>query len=129
MRTTESYNYHCSLTTGLLAEADSITYGMNYKSALNKLEDFHACNNQLPQDMMHIMLEGVIPYLVKAMLHSFVNIKRYFTIDIINQRVLNFKFSQLERKSKPSEIPSNILYDDGSIHSQICVRVRSLYLY
>ena len=71
LRTPETYDYHCSLMKGLLAEADSVTYGINCTSELNKLEDFHVCNNQLPQDMMHILLEGVIPYLVKAMLQKF----------------------------------------------------------
>lgn len=116
MRTPESYDYHCSLMAGSLAEADSVTYGINYKSELNKLEDFHVCNNQLPQDMMHILLEGVIPYSVKAMLQSFVCVKHYFTINSINQRILSFKFSRTESRSKPSQIPSNILHDDGSIH-------------
>lgn len=87
LRTPESYDYHCSLMTGLLAEADSITYGINYKSELNKLEDFHSYNNQLSQDMMHILLEGVIPYSVKAMLQSFVSVKHYFTINSVNQKI------------------------------------------
>ena len=116
LRTPESYDYHCSLMEGSLAEADSITYGINYKSALNKLEDFHVCNNQLPQDMMHILLEGVLPYSVKTMLQNFVSVKHYFTIDSINQRIVSFKFSRSECKSKPSQISSNILHDDGNIH-------------
>ena len=116
LRTPESYEYHCSLMAGSLAEADSITYGINYKSALNKLEDFHVCNNQPPQDMMHILLEGVMPYSVKAMLQSFVAVKHYFNINIINQRILSFKFSWSECRSKPSLISLNILHDDGNIH-------------
>ena len=116
LRTPESYDYHCSLVAGSLAEADSITYGINYKSALNKLEDFHVCNNQLPQDVMHILLEGVIPYSMKAMLQSFVNVKCYFTIDFINQRISSFKFSWSECRSRPSQMSSNILHDDDNIH-------------
>ena len=116
LRTSESYDYHCSLMKGSLAEADSVNYGINYKSVLNKLEDFHVCNNQLPQDVMHILLEGVIPYTLKAMLQSFVCVKHYFTIDSLNQRILSFKFSQTECRSKPCQIPSSILYDDGCIH-------------
>ena len=116
LRTSESYDYHCSLMTGSLSEADSVTYGINYKSELNKLEDFHVCNNQLPQDVMHILLEGVIPYTVKAMLQSFICVKHFFTIDRLNQRISSFKFSRTECRSKPSPIPSSILHDDGSIH-------------
>lgn len=70
-RNQENYDYHCSLLSGVLAEADSVTYGLNYRSALNELDDFHVCG-QLPQDVMHILLEGVIPYTMKAILQSFV---------------------------------------------------------
>lgn len=62
LRSPANYDYHCSLLSGPLAEADSVTYGVNYKSSLNGLEEFHVCNSQFPQDLMHIMLKGVIPY-------------------------------------------------------------------
>ena len=50
LRMPRSYDYHCSLLSGPLAEADLVTYGVNYESALNK-QDFHVGNNQLPQDI------------------------------------------------------------------------------
>lgn len=33
-RTPASHNYHCSLLSGPLREADSVTYEVNYESAL-----------------------------------------------------------------------------------------------
>ena len=66
--------------------------------------------------MIHVLLEEVIPYSVKALLQSFVSVKRYFTIDSVNQKISSFKFSWTESKSKPSQIPSTILHDGGSIH-------------
>ena len=44
-----TYDYHCSLLSGSLAAADSVTYGNNYKSVLNELEYFHVSYGQLPQ--------------------------------------------------------------------------------
>lgn len=116
LRNPDNYDYHCSLLTGVLAETDSVTYGINYKSALNKLDDFHVCDCQLPQDLMHILLEGVIPYTIKAMLQSFVHDKHFFTIDYVNQKLLSLKFSRSESRSKPSQISPNILHDDGNIN-------------
>ena len=116
LRTPASYDYHCSLLSGPLAQADSVTYGVNYISALNRLQDFHVCNNQLPQDIMHIILEGVVPYTMKAMLHSYISVKRYFTLYDVNQRILHFKYSRAESKSKPTEISSHSLRDEGSLH-------------
>lgn len=73
-------------------------------------------DNQLPQDIMHIVLEGVIPYTLKAMLQSYVSEKRYFSLYELNQKILHFKYSRAESKSKPSQIPGNILRDEGSLH-------------
>ena len=84
LRNPDAHDYHCSLLTGVLAEVDSVTYGVNYRSALNNLKDFHVCNGQLPQDMMHVLLEGVVPYTMKAMLQNFISEKRFFTIDYVN---------------------------------------------
>ena len=84
-RTPASHDYHCSLLLGPLREADSVTYGVNYESALNTLEHFHVANNQLPQDVMHILLEGVIPYTIKCTLRRFICENNYFTIDFLNE--------------------------------------------
>ena len=31
------------------------------RSPLNSIEHFHVANSQIPQDFMHIVLEGVLP--------------------------------------------------------------------
>ena len=54
--------------SGPLAETDSVTYGINFSSTLNSLAYFHVANNQLPQDVMNILLEGVLPYTMKLTL-------------------------------------------------------------
>ena len=51
-RTPENYDYHCSLLDGCLADSDSVTYGVNYRSPLNSLKHFHVANSQLPQDVI-----------------------------------------------------------------------------
>ena len=116
LRNPAAHDYHCSLLTGVLAETDSVTYGVNYKSVLNNLEDFHVCDGQVPQDMMHVLLEGVIPYTIKAMLQSFVSEKHFCTIDYINRKLSSFKFSRSESRNKPSQLSTHILHDDGNIH-------------
>lgn len=115
LRDSVNYEYHCSLLTGVLRESDSVTYEINYKSTLNKLDYFYAGNGQLPQDVMHILLEGVLPYTIKAILQSFVCEKCFFTIEILNQRILSFRYSRSESKNKPSQISSSVSTDDGTI--------------
>ena len=69
----------------------------------------------MPQDVMHILLEGVLPYTIKAMLKSYVYAKQYVTIYDINDRMLHFKYSRAEAKNKPSQISSNSLNEDGRL--------------
>ena len=82
LRNPVNYRYHCSLLSGVLREVDSVTYGVNYESVLNQLDDFDVGNGQLPQDVMHILLEGVLPYTIKAMLQSFVLENHFSTLNI-----------------------------------------------
>lgn len=84
-RCPENYDYHCSLLEGCLAEADSITYGVNYRSPLNNLSHFQVANLQLPQDIMHILFEGVVPHELRLMLKEFICRQHYFTTDLLNE--------------------------------------------
>lgn len=116
LRTPVNYDYHCSLLSGPFSETDSVTYGLNHHSVLNKLKHFHVCNNQLPQDIMHLLLEGVIPYTLKPMLQSFVCVKHYFTIDTLNARISAFNFSRTESRNKPCRLSSKILHGEANIN-------------
>ena len=111
-----NYRYHCSLLSGVLREVDSVIYGVNNESVLNQLDDFDVGGGQLPQDIMHILLEGVLPYTIKAMLQSFVLENHFFSIKYLNQKLSSFKFSRSESKNKPSRISPSVLIDDGKIN-------------
>lgn len=102
-RTPETYNYHCSLLEGPLAQDDSITYGVLYSSPLNLLDNFHVVG-QLPQDIMHVLLEGIVPMEVTLMLNSFVFEDKYLTITQLNNQIACFSFTRQEAKDKPSPI-------------------------
>ena len=83
-RTPAEYDYHCSLLHGPLANADSITYGINYCSPLNSIVAFRAVGGQLPQDIMHVLCEGVLQLEVHLMLKHFLCVAHYFTLDTLN---------------------------------------------
>lgn len=102
-RTPESYNYHCLLLEGPLTEEDSVTYGVLYSSPLNKISNFHVVE-QLPQDIIHVLLEGVIPHELTLMLDNFICEKGYLTLVQLNDRIACFAYSLHEVKDKPSPI-------------------------
>lgn len=118
-RTSESYNYHCALLDSPLYKENSTTYGINYCSPLNELRNFHVVD-QLPQDIMHIMMEGVIPYEMLLMLSSFIRVEKYFTLELLNDRISCFSYSTHEAKDKPTPIKSQALASSGGSLSQTC---------
>lgn len=110
LRDPASYDYHCSLLEGPLAAEHSVTYGINYESPLNRIKSYHVANSQLPQDVMHILLEGTIPLETKLLILNCVS-EGFFTIDFLNERIRCFMFSPEENRDKPTPICA-----DGSLH-------------
>ena len=100
-RSPETYNYHCSLLTGPLASEHSTTYGVTGSSTLNEIANFHVVT-QLPQDIMHVLLEGVVPYEVRLMMKSFITEDKLLTLDTLNERISCFCYSSSEAADKPS---------------------------
>ena len=119
LRTPESYDYHYSLLDGPLCKEDSVTYGVNYSSTLNHIDNFHVVT-QLPQDIMHVLLEGVIPYELKLMLACFIMDEKYFTCVQLKERIEFFTFSTQEGKDKPSPIKPKTLASSYASLSQSC---------
>jgi hypothetical protein len=101
LRDPVSYDYQCSLLDGPLADHDSTTYGINYRSPLNEITGFHVANSQIPQDVMHIILEGTLPLETKLMLTSFIKDKKYFDIQFLNDRMSKFYYGKTESRNKP----------------------------
>ena len=88
-------------------ESDLVTYGIN-RSVLNELYGFHVANGQLPQDVMHLLLE-VIPYELKLMLHEFTEVKKYFAMEDLNNGIHSFNYSPEEAKDKPPVLKAHSL--------------------
>ena len=104
MRTPDNHDYHCSLLKGPLAAHDSVTYGVNAESPLNKLDGFHVANGQLPQDIMHVIYEGVLPLNIKLMLERFICTDKIFSLQFLNDRIASFIWGRHEVKNKPTKM-------------------------
>ena len=117
LRCLTTYEHQCTLLNGPLCQYDSTTYGINYRSPLNDIPGFHAANNQLPQDIMHVLL-GVVPLELKLMLQEFVK-KKYFDVEFLNSRIDNFTYGKKEQRNKP---PKDIVIEgsfrlSGKLHA------------
>lgn len=117
-RTPETYNYHCSLLNGSLTKETSTIYGITHNSPLNELSNFHVVD-QLPQDVMHILLEGVVPYELALMLASFID-QKYLVVELFNDRITCFAYSTQEAKNIPSPIKPRLFTSHGVSLNQSC---------
>jgi hypothetical protein len=62
-------------------------------------------------DIMHDLLEGVIPDLLNLVLNLYIS-KKYFDLDKINYRLESFDYGRHFRKSRPSQIKTSVLKGD-----------------
>ena len=48
----------------------------------------------MPQDLMHILFEGVVTVEIKLMLKTFIYEKRFFDLDMLNSRLSSLDFDR-----------------------------------
>ncbi|XP_071813669.1 uncharacterized protein [Apostichopus japonicus] len=77
--------------------------GVRSYCPLNTLRNFHSATN-FNLDIMHDMLEGVCPYEIKLLLHQFIYVDHFITVEDFNQRLKAFHFPFNDRKNKPSAV-------------------------
>ena len=67
---------------------------------------------------MHVLLEGVIPYEVSLMLYNFVTEEKYFSMQLLNDRIEWFSYSSQKAKDKPSPIKLQVFTSAKATVSQ-----------
>ena len=77
---------------------------------LNTSKHYHVVEG-LASDIMHDILEGVIPKVTKLILLLLVH-EGHFSIDVLNEKIHNFSFGATDLKNKPE---SNI--SQAMLHS------------
>ncbi|KAG7456398.1 hypothetical protein JOB18_008800 [Solea senegalensis] len=110
-RTLEKHMRQCleieRASTDFLKSALKTTYGINRRS---RLVDFPAFDliQQMPQDIMHIILEGVAPMEIKCVLKYLV-LSGQMELDMFNSAMQSFPFSPLDIRDKPCPISVSTL--------------------
>lgn len=90
----------------------SKNYGVNRRSELLNAPFFDVCQ-QLPQDIMHVFLEGVVPYEIKLLLQLYIE-HGHFTMEELNNRIKHFPYGYTDIKDKPLPIRMQDLDLDSS---------------
>lgn len=110
-RTVEKHIRQCleieRACTDFLTSALKTTYGINRRS---KLADFPAFDliRQTPQDIMHIILEGVAPMEIKCVLKYLV-LSGQMELDMFNSAMQSFPLSPIDIRDKPCPISVSTL--------------------
>ncbi|XP_058851954.1 uncharacterized protein LOC131699402 isoform X2 [Acipenser ruthenus] len=83
-------------------------YGINRRSELTNFPYFNV-TSMLPEDIMHVILEGVAQYEVKECLKFWIHNAAKFRLDEFNLKVKHFDYGYACMKSKPQMLQSNCL--------------------
>lgn len=77
----------------------SKVYGINRSTILLELPYFDV-TQQLPQDLMHVLLEGIFPLHIEQILRYIID-SSILTISQINSRLLAYPYAYFETKPSP----------------------------
>ena len=106
LRTKASYNDECSRIENALN--DNIKnnlrtiYGINERSILSELPGFDV-TKQLPQDIMHTILEGVLQYELRLLFLHYIS-NHQLKLEQINLAILNHDYGYSEVSDKPGPL-------------------------
>ena len=65
---------------------------------------------------MHDILEGSLQYEVKELLKHFIYVKKYFSLDLLNDSIHDFPYIFSDKATKPATIaPSVLASSDHSV--------------
>ena len=102
IRTRRDHDAQCSaLNVQGIRDHLSKLYGIKSNSIFNTLKYFH-CIGGLPPDIMHDLLEGVVPLVFLETIHFFIK-KKKITLKYLNHIIANFDYGHCESKDKPSQ--------------------------
>ena len=76
-------------------------------SILNDSKYFHVTEG-LVQDVMHDVLEGCAPYIVKELL-KYLDQNSIITLEELNDQIETFPYVPLDARNKPTQIPGTTL--------------------
>ncbi len=91
----------------------SVEYGINCASALDQIPHFSVVKS-LPHDIMHDLLEGIVPYEMKLLL-TYLSVSKLVSIATLNDRLSRFDFGYTETSDIPSPIDIKIVKNDKKI--------------
>ena len=54
----------------------------------------------MPQDVMHVLLKGAVPFEIELLLKEFIYNNKYFELRSLNEQLLSFLYGRNESRTK-----------------------------
>ena len=127
-RNLEQHLQQCDVirnATQALKDHFRTAYGINRKSILCDFPHFDIFK-QTPPDVMHVLLEGVIPLTLQALIKHFINSKQTTLVEI-NNGIENFLYGYMENKDKPNLIRQQDLQSSSTCLNQDAAKSHLLF--
>ncbi|XP_028418281.1 uncharacterized protein LOC114543534 [Dendronephthya gigantea] len=114
VRNKEMHDRHCqeieTAPNDVVKNDLTTTYGINHRSSLCDLQDFDI-SIQLPQDIMHTLLEGVVQYELRHILLHYIT-NNTFTLAQLNAAIANQEYGYSEVSDKPGPLKESVFRGD-----------------
>ena len=114
LRTKETYSAQCDsieqAPTDVVRKDLQTTYGINKRSILCQLPTFDI-TKQLPQDIMHTVLEGTVQYEIRLVLLHYIQ-SGVVTLSQINGAILSHQYGFSEICDKPGILKESVFFGD-----------------
>ena len=77
----------------------------------------------MPQDIMHVLFEGVLHLEIRLMLKCFIYEEHFFELDALNSRIVSFAYGRTESRTKPAKpLLQSHITGSGKLHlSGLCI--------
>lgn len=112
-RTLQQHLLQCQVMekSETLRDHHSTNYGITRRSALCDFPFFNV-TQQMPQDIMHILFEGAIPYVIGHILRYYINTEKAFTLAQFNRRLCDFNYGYSQMADRLQTISKDMLQAD-----------------
>lgn len=123
-QTQDAHKKYVEALTGPYPGHIATTYGVVQDSILNSSSYFHVVDGLVP-DVLHDLLEGVLQYEVKLLLHHLIYEEHFFTftLDHLNMHLESFHYGYSMVKNKPGTMSASHLQStEGNLLGQSGIR-------
>ena len=104
----------------------SRVWGINSRTPLLDITAFDPFKCVV-QDMMHTLLEGIVPNLLACFMYNAIFVNKSFTLDTFNKHLINFAFHDIDKRNKPEPFDRKGILIQGIVRQTAACTLQICY--